>query len=120
MASNKEALRLVKQMMDAGMTLADINNAYQEQLVTIEREKKMREEAAAKAKERQDEIAAARRMYKKAHAKYMEAITGEPVSEEEIAAFEKEVLNEIEAAYARIFNPLAEMERKLNKILKEC
>ena len=37
----------------------------------------------------QEEIAAARRQYKKAHAKYMKAITGEDMTAEEMAEFEK-------------------------------
>ena len=79
----------LNEMLDAGMSVGDIMKSYNDIATTKakEQEEKMAAEAAEKA--RQEEIAAARRQYKKAHAKYMKAITGEDMSAEEMAEFEK-------------------------------
>lgn len=76
------------EMLNAGMTVEQIDAAIKERVVTREKENA---EAAAN-EQRKAEIDAARRQYKKAHAKYMKAITGMDMSAEDMAEFENNVL----------------------------
>lgn len=73
------------EMLNAGMSVEQIDAAIKARVATRERESA---EAAAN-EQRKAEIEAARRQYKKAHAKYMKAITGEDMTAEEMAEFEK-------------------------------
>lgn len=95
----------LNEMLDAGMSVEDIMKSYNDIATTKakEQEEKIAAEAAEKA--RQEEIAAARRQYKKAHAKYMKAITGEDMSAEEMAEFEKCVCLPMEKVWAMAHMP---------------
>lgn len=95
----------LNEMLDAGMSVGDIMKSYNDMATTKakEQEKKMAAEAAEKA--RQEEIAAARRQYKKAHAKYMKAITGEDMTAEEMAEFENCVCLPMEKMWAMVYAP---------------
>lgn len=89
------------EMLNAGMTVEQIDAAIKERMSTKEKENA---EAAAN-EQRKAEIEAARRQYKKAHAKYMKAITGEDMSAEEMAEFENRILIPIEEVWERDFAP---------------
>ena len=79
----------LNEMLDAGMSVGDIMQSYNNIAATKAKEQEAKQAAEAAEKARQEEIAAARRQYKKAHAKYMKAITGEDMTAEEMAEFEK-------------------------------
>ena len=79
----------LNEMLDAGMSVGDIMKSYNDMATTKAKEHEAKKVAEAAEKARQEEIAAARRQYKKAHAKYMKAITGEDMTAEEMAEFEK-------------------------------
>lgn len=79
----------LNEMLDAGMSVGDIMKSYNDMATTKAKEQEAKKAAEAAEKARQEEIAAARRQYKKAHAKYMKAITGEDMTAEEMAEFEK-------------------------------
>ena len=79
----------LNEMLDAGMSVGDIMQSYNNIAATKAKEQEAKKAAEAAEKARQEEIAAARRQYKKAHAKYMKAITGEDMTAEEMAEFEK-------------------------------
>ena len=89
------------EMLNAGMTVEQIDAAIKERMSTREKENT---EAAA-YEQRKAEIDAARRQYKKAHAKYMKAITGEDMSAEDMADFENSVLLPMEQVWERAFAP---------------
>ena len=89
------------EMLNAGMSVEQIDAAIKERLATREKESA---EAAAN-EQRKAEIDAARRQYKKAHAKYMKAITGEDMSAEEMAEFENRILIPMEEVWERDFAP---------------
>lgn len=86
------------EMLDAGVSAEKIYDAIKEKVSTREKEN-----AAAKARE--EEITAARRQYKKAHAKYMKAITGIDMSAEDMADFENSVLIPMERAWELQYAP---------------
>ena len=87
------------EMLNAGMTVEQIDAAIKERMSTREKENA---EAAAN-EQRKAEIDAARRQYKKAHAKYMKAITGMDMSAEDMAEFENSVLIPMERVWEREF-----------------
>ena len=89
------------EMLNAGMTVEQIDAAIKERKSTREKESA---EAAAN-EQRKAEIEAARRQYKKAHAKYIKAITGTDMSAEDMADFENSVLLPMEQAWEREFAP---------------
>lgn len=89
------------EMLNAGMSVEQIDAAIKARVATREREST---EAAA-YEQRKAEIEAARRQYKKAHAKYMKAITGEDMSAEDMADFENSVLLPMEQVWEREFAP---------------
>ena len=78
----------LNEMLEAGMSVGDIMKSYNDIAATKAKEQEAKKAAEAAEKARQEEIAAARRQYKKAHAKYMKAITGEDMTAEEMAEFE--------------------------------
>ena len=89
------------EMLNAGMSVEQIDAAIKARVATREKENA---EAAA-YEQRKAEIDAARRQYKKAHAKYMKAITGEDMSAEDMADFENSVLLPMEQVWEREFAP---------------
>ena len=89
------------EMLNAGMTVEQIDAAIKERVATREKESA---EAAAN-EQRKAEIDAARRQYKKAHAKYIKAITGMDISAEDMAEFENCVLIPMEQAWERDYAP---------------
>ena len=89
------------EMLNAGMSIEQIDAAIKERVATREKESA---EAAAN-EQRKAEIDAARRQYKKAHAKYIKAITGMDVSAEDMAEFENCVLIPMEHAWERDYAP---------------
>ena len=89
------------EMLNAGMSVEQIGAAIKERVVTREKENA---EAAAN-EQRKAEIEAARRQYKKAHAKYIKAITGTDMSAEDMADFENSVLLPMEQVWEREFAP---------------
>lgn len=89
------------EMLNAGMSVEQIDAAIKARVATREKENA---EAAA-YEQRKADIDAARRQYKKAHAKYMKAITGEDMSAEDMADFENSVLLPMEQVWEREFAP---------------
>ena len=89
------------EMLNAGMTVEQIDAAIKERMETRETENA---EAAAN-EQRKAEIDAARRQYKKAHAKYMKAITGMDMSAEDMAEFENSVLIPMEQVWEMQYAP---------------
>ena len=89
------------EMLNAGMSVEQIDAAIKKRMETREKENA---EAAA-YEQRKAEIDAARRQYKKAHAKYMKAITGMDVPEKEMADFENNILIPMERAWEREYAP---------------
>lgn len=89
------------EMLNAGMSVEQIGAAIKARVATREKENA---EAAA-YEQRKAEIEAARRQYKKAHAKYMKAITGTDMSAEDMADFENSVLLPMEQVWEREFAP---------------
>lgn len=89
------------EMLNAGMSVEQIDAAIKARVATRAKESA---EAEANA-QRKAEIDAARRQYKKAHAKYMKAITGEDMSAEEMADFENSVLIPMEQVWERQYAP---------------
>ena len=89
------------EMLNAGMSVEQIDAAIKERVATREKENA---EAAAN-EQRKAEIDAARRQYKKAHAKYIKAITGMDISAEDMAEFENLVLIPMERAWERDYAP---------------
>lgn len=89
------------EMLNAGMTVEQIDAAIKERMSTREKENA---EAAAN-EQRKAEIDAARRQYKKAHAKYMKAITGMDMSAEDMAEFENSVLIPMERVWEIQYAP---------------
>lgn len=89
------------EMLDAGMSVEQINTVLKERVTTREKENA---EAAA-CEQRKAEIEAARRQYKKAHAKYIKAITGADMSAEDMADFENSLLIPMEQAWERDYVP---------------
>ena len=89
------------EMLNAGMSVEQIDAAIKERVATREKESA---EAAAN-EQRKAEIDAARRQYKKAHAKYIKAITGMDISAEDMAEFENLVLIPMERAWERDYAP---------------
>lgn len=89
------------EMLNAGMSVEQIDAAIKARVATREKENA---EAAA-YEQRKAEIEAARRQYKKAHAKYMKAITGADMSAEDMADFENSVLLPMEKVWEREFAP---------------
>lgn len=89
------------EMLNAGMSVEQIDAAIKARVATREKESA---EAAA-YEQRKAEIDAARRQYKKAHAKYMKAITGTDMSAEDMADFENSVLLPMEQVWEREFAP---------------
>ena len=89
------------EMLNAGMSVEQIDAAIKARVAT-----RAKESAEAEAYEqRKAEIEAARRQYKKAHAKYMKAITGTDMSAEDMADFENSVLLPMEQVWEREFAP---------------
>lgn len=95
----------LNEMLDAGMSVGDIMKSYNDMATTKAKEQEAKKAAEAAEKARQEEIAAARRQYKKAHAKYMKAITGTDMSAEDMADFENTVLLPMEQVWEREFAP---------------
>ena len=95
----------LNEMLDAGMSVGDIMKSYNDIAATKEKAMKAKQIAEAAEKARQEEIAAARRQYKKAHAKYMKAITGEDMTAEEMAEFEKCVCLPMEKMWEMKYAP---------------
>ena len=95
----------LNEMLDAGMSVGDIMKSYNNIAATKAKEQEEKKTAEAIEKARQEEIAAARRQYKKAHAKYMKAITGEDMSAEEMAEFEKCVCLPMENVWEMQYAP---------------
>lgn len=89
------------EMLNMGMSVGQINAAIKARVATREKESA---EAAAN-EQRKAEIEAARRQYKKAHAKYIKAITGADMSAEDMADFENSVLIPMEQAWERDYAP---------------
>lgn len=89
------------EMLNAGMNVEQIDAAIKARVATREKENA---EAAA-YEQRKAEIDAARRQYKKAHAKYMKAITGMDMSAEDMADFENNVLIPMERVWERDYAP---------------
>ena len=89
------------EMLNAGMSVEQIDAAIKERVATREKENA---EAAAN-EQRKAEIDAARRQYKKAHAKYIKAITGMDISAEDMAEFENLVLIPMERVWERDYAP---------------
>ena len=95
----------LNEMLDAGMSVGDIMQSYNNIAATKAKEQEAKKAAEAAEKARQEEIAAARRQYKKAHAKYMKAITGEDMTAEEMAEFEKCVCLPMENVWEMQYAP---------------
>lgn len=95
----------LNEMLDAGVSVGDIMKSYHDIAATKVKEQEAKKAAEAAEKARQEEIAAARRQYKKAHAKYMKAITGTDMSAEDMAEFENSVLLPMEQVWEREFAP---------------
>ena len=95
----------LNEMLDAGMSVGDIMKSYNDIATTKAKEQEAKKAAEAAEKARQEEIAAARRQYKKAHAKYMKAITGEDMTAEEMAEFEKCVCLPMENVWEMQYAP---------------
>lgn len=95
----------LNEMVDAGLSAEHIYAAIKERIATKEKAMKAKQVAEAAEKARQEEIAAARRQYKKAHAKYMKAITGEDMTAEEMAEFEKCVCLPMENVWEMQYAP---------------
>ena len=95
----------LNEMLDAGMSVGDIMKSYNDMATTKVKEQEAKKAAEAAEKARQEEIAAARRQYKKAHAKYMKAITGEDMTAEEMAEFEKCVCLPMENVWEMQYAP---------------
>ena len=95
----------LNEMLDAGMSVGDIMKSYNDMATTKAKEQEAKKAAEAAEKARQEEIAAARRQYKKAHAKYMKAITGEDMTAEEMAEFEKSVCLPMERVWEMQYAP---------------
>lgn len=93
------------EMIDAGLTLEQMQAALKSRIASREKELEKQRAAEAAEKARQEEIAAARRQYKKAHAKYMKAITGEDMTEEEMTEFEKCVCLPMEGVWEMQYAP---------------
>ena len=89
------------EMLNAGMSVEQIDAAIKARISTREKENA---EAAAN-EQRKAEVDAARRQYKKAHAKYMKAITGIDMSAEDMADFENNVLIALEQVWEREYAP---------------
>ena len=89
------------EMLNAGMSVEQIDAAIKERVATREKESA---EAAA-YEQRKAEIDVARRQYKKAHAKYIKAITGMDISSEDMAEFENCVLIPMERVWERDYAP---------------
>lgn len=101
------------EMLNAGMTVEQIDAAIKERVETREKENA---EAAAN-EQRKAEIDAARRQYKKAHAKYMKAITGMDMSAEEMAEFENSVLIPMERVWEIQYAPKKSPAANKRKVL---
>lgn len=95
----------LNEMLDAGMSVGDIMKSYNDITATKAKEQEAKKTAEAIEKARQEEILAARRQYKKAHAKYMKAITGEDMTAEEMAEFESCVCLPMEKMWAMVRTP---------------
>lgn len=95
----------LNEMLDAGMSVGDIMKSYNDMATTKAKEQEAKKAAEAAEKARQEEIAAARRQYKKAHAKYMKAITGEDMTAEDMAEFENSVLIPMEQVWETQYAP---------------
>ena len=95
----------LNEMLDAGMSVGDIMQSYNNIAATKAKEQEAKKAAEAAEKARQEEIAAARRQYKKAHAKYMKAITGEDMTAEDMAEFEKCVCLPMENVWEMQYAP---------------
>lgn len=101
------------EMLNAGMTVEQIDAAIKERMSTREKENA---EAAAN-EQRKAEIDAARRQYKKAHAKYMKAITGMDMSAEDMAEFENSVLIPMERVWEIQYAPKKSPAANKRKVL---
>ena len=95
----------LNEMLDAGMSVGDIIQSYNNIAATKAKEQEAKKAAEAAEKARQEEIAAARRQYKKAHAQYMKTITGEDMTAEEMAEFEKCVCLPMENVWEMQYAP---------------
>ena len=95
----------LNEMLDAGVSVGDIMKSYNDIAATKAKEQEAKKAAEAAEKARQEEIAAARRQYKKAHAKYMKAITGEDMTAEEMAEFENCVCLPMEKVWEMQYAP---------------
>ena len=95
----------LNEMLDAGMSVGDIMKSYNDIAATKAKEQEAKKAAEAAEKARQEEIAAARRQYKKAHAKYMKAITGEDMTAEDMAEFENNVCLPMENIWKMQYAP---------------
>ena len=101
------------EMLNAGMSIEQIDAAIKERVATREKESA---EAAAN-EQRKAEIDAARRQYKKAHAKYIKAITGMDISAEDMAEFEDCVLIPMEQAWERDYAPKKSTAANKRKVI---
>jgi hypothetical protein len=95
----------LNEMLDAGMSVGDIMKSYNDIAATKAKEQEAKKAAEAAEKARQEEVLAARRQYKKAHAKYMKAITGEDMTAEDMAEFENNVCLPMENIWKMQYAP---------------
>ena len=95
----------IEELIDAGYTTEMINQIIVEKIAMKTKEEEKKKAAEAAEQSRKAEIEAARRQYKKAHAKYIKAITGTDMSAEDMADFENSVLLPMEQVWEREFAP---------------
>lgn len=95
----------IEELIDAGYTTEMINQIIAEKIAMKTREEKEKKAAEAAEQARKEEVAAARRQYKKAHAKYMKAITGEDMTAEDMAEFENNVCLPMENIWKMQYAP---------------
>ena len=89
----------LNQMIEAGVPMEQITAAIENMKATKEKEKQEKIKAEVAARARQDEIVNARRQYKKAYAKWYKALTGEDMSEQDMAEYEAVVILPMEKLY---------------------
>ena len=85
----------LNQMLEAGIPIEQITAAIKSMQATKEKEN------AATAKAKQDQILLARKQYEAAYAKWYKAVTGEDMSEFDIAKYEDIVILPMERLYAK-------------------
>lgn len=101
------------EMIDAGLTSGQIQAALNSRIASREKELEKQRAAEAATKAKQEEIMSARRQYKKAHIKYMEAITGAKLTDADIAEFDG-LMDAIEQEWNTKYAPSAKRTIKVN------